>query len=162
MINLYSVEKNDLAVVWGLNQAALPHVNSITSGDIERYSEIAAYFKVARAADGKVCGFLIAHTPGVAYESANYLWFQKTYDNFVYIDRVVVDEQARGLGVGRALYEDVIGFSKACSPRLTCEVNAEPPNPVSDAFHKGFGFLPVGSQSTEGGAKTVSLLSLDF
>jgi predicted GNAT superfamily acetyltransferase len=35
-----------------------------------------------------------------------------------------------------------------------CEVNAEPPNPASDAFHAAMGFAEVGS-ATLGGGKQV-------
>ena len=42
---------------------------------------------------------------------------------------------------------------------LTCEVNVAPPNPVSHAFHAAMGFVEVGRQGTEGGAKTVALLA---
>ena len=41
---------------------------------------------------------------------------------------------------------------------MTCEVNLRPPNPGSMAFHRAMGFDEVGTQNTEGGSKTVSLL----
>jgi uncharacterized protein len=42
--------------------------------------------------------------------------------------------------------------------RVTCEVNLEPPNPVSQRFHESLGFVEVGRQETYGGSVTVQLL----
>ena len=38
---------------------------------------------------------------------------------------------------------------------VTCEVNAEPPNPASDAFHAALGFAEVGDAVIHGGKKAV-------
>ena len=40
-------------------------------------------------------------------------------------------------------------------PLLCCEVNAEPPNPASDAFHRAMGFAPVGEAFLADRGKTV-------
>jgi len=159
--HLRAVETNDLPRVLDLNQSALPHVNSVTLADMERFVEIASYFHVAEI-DGLVAGFLIALNPGHDYASDNYRWFNTTYDDFFYIDRIVIGDDARGQGVGSALYQQVILIASAFAPRVTCEVNSRPPNPLSMAFHERFGFKTVGTQQTEGGAKEVTLLSLDF
>jgi predicted GNAT superfamily acetyltransferase len=42
---------------------------------------------------------------------------------------------------------------------LACEVNERPPNPVSMRFHETLGFSSVGRQTTEGGAKTVVMMT---
>jgi predicted GNAT superfamily acetyltransferase len=42
---------------------------------------------------------------------------------------------------------------------VTCEVNLDPPNPRSLAFHERLGFREVGRQATKGGAFTVVLLA---
>ena len=149
---------DDLPEVLALNQKALPHVSSVALEDMQRFLEQAAYFKVI----GSLKGFLIALRPGLDYASDNYRWFSNNFDDFFYIDRIVIAEDARGRGLGSQLYKDVISTARGCAPRLTCEVNSQPPNPQSMAFHTGFGFSSVGSQRTEGGTKEVSLLSLDL
>ena len=159
--HLRAVETNDLPRVLDLNQAALPHVSSVVLADMERFVEIASYFQVAEV-DGQVAGFLIALNPGHDYASDNYRWFNTTYDDFFYIDRIVIGDDARGQGLGSALYQQVILTASAFAPRVTCEVNSRPPNPLSMAFHDRFGFKAVGTQQTEGGRKEVTLLSLDF
>jgi len=154
-------ETADLPYVLEMNQAALPHVSSLTLDDLKRFAEIAGYFRIAEI-DHRPSGFLIALNPGLDYASDNYRWFNSTYDDFFYIDRIVIAEGARGKGLGSAFYRQVILIANTFAPRVTCEVNTLPPNPLSLAFHDHFGFKTVGTQQTEGGTKEVALLSLDF
>jgi predicted GNAT superfamily acetyltransferase len=44
---------------------------------------------------------------------------------------------------------------------IVCEVNVEPPNPASDAFHARLGFATVGSATLQDQQKTVRYLSKD-
>lgn len=152
----------DLPQVLELNQKALPHVSSVALEDMRRFLEQAAYFKVAPNQNGGLEGFLIALGPGLDYASDNYRWFSGAFDDFLYIDRIVIAENARELGLGSRFYRDVIETARKSAPRLTCEVNSRPPNPRSMAFHDRFDFVPVGTQRTEGGTKVVTLLSLEL
>lgn len=111
--------------------------------------------------EGRIAGFLLAIGPGQPYTSPNYRWFAARAHDFLYIDRVVVAGDRQGAGVGRALYDDVIAWAvRRGFGRLVCEVDVEPPNPVSDAFHRRFGFVEVGTQWVAGGTKRVSLREL--
>jgi predicted GNAT superfamily acetyltransferase len=105
--------------------------------------------------------FLIAMDETSSYESVNYLWFRERHARFLYIDRIVVDEAARGNGLGRALYADLIAFAQdsGCD-RLCCEVNFDPPNPASDAFHAAHGFVETGRATIYDGVKTVRYLEM--
>jgi hypothetical protein len=119
----------------------------------------AAYHRVI--GDGeRVLGFLLAFAQGADYDSINYRWFASRFDDFLYIDRVVVSPESRGLGLGALLYQDVFTVAaEAGYSRIVCEFDVEPPNPVSAAFHRRFGFAEVGTQLVAGGTKTVSLQS---
>lgn len=110
--------------------------------------------------DGQPVGFLLALTADSDYQSVNYQWFRSHYEQFVYIDRVVIAPGFRRLGVGRVLYADIQSFTELTAPLLTCEVNVKPPNPGSVRFHAAWGFHEVGKQDTENGSKTVSLLAM--
>ena len=70
---------------------------------------------------------------------------RQRYPRFVYVDRIVVAAVARGKGYARRLYEDLFAVA-SCSGHETivCEVNSDPPNPASDAFHAALGFSEVG------------------
>ena len=160
-LRIRNTETTDLPRVLDLNQAALPHVSSVGLADMERFAETAHCFRVIEA-NNQVAGFLIALEPGLDYPSDNYQWFERHFEDFLYIDRIVITDSAHGKGFGSALYRDVIEVARKMAPRLTCEVNTRPPNPQSMAFHDRFGFQSVGTQQTEQGAKEVSLLSLDL
>lgn len=157
---LRPVQEEDLAVLDALNRAAVPNVNDVGLDGLRRLGAVAASFRVA--VNGSVpLGFLLAMTPEADYQSPNFLWFRGRYENFVYIDRVVVDEDARRLGIGSRLYADVAELAASRNAILACEVNLRPANPGSLAFHHRFGFRQVGTQDTEGGKKTVGLMILD-
>ena len=113
---------------------------------------------------GEMEAFLIAlDETHPTYASPNYLWFRARQSRFVYVDRVVVAESARGQGHARRLYADLIEQAKAAGHDLiVCEVNSDPPNPASDAFHASLGFRQVGSAAIHGGAKTVRYLELSL
>jgi predicted GNAT superfamily acetyltransferase len=154
---LRAARPGDLGAVHALNQAAVPHVNSLTP---EALAELIGQSRFCRVAEvgGAIAAFLLALGPEADYASPNFLWFRERYPRFAYVDRVVVAEQARGRGLGRLLYEALETFARRRAPRLTCEVNLHPPNPGSLAFHRRLGFRQVGIQDTEGGTKTVALL----
>lgn len=99
---------------------------------------------------------LISFESNAAYTSENFLWFQMRYTRFIYVDRVVVSPQARGQGLARQLYEAL--FTKARADGFTqimCEVNSDPPNPGSDAFHTALGFSEIGAQKLAARNKSV-------
>lgn len=86
-------------------------------------------------------GFVIALDQTAHYDSPNYLWFRDRYPRFVYVDRIVVSPDARGTGTGKALYTGLFEAARAAGhDRVACEVNQNPPNPGSDAFHAALGF----------------------
>jgi uncharacterized protein len=108
---------------------------------------------------GGLAGFLIGFAPDARYDSPNFLWFRAWIAGFAYIDRVVVTPEARGGGVGRALYAD---FAAAAARHgltcLACEVNITPPNPGSGAFHAALGFAETGTGTPAPGKRVRYLL----
>ena len=103
--------------------------------------------------------FLLAFEQNAPYTSPNFLWFQQRMPRFVYVDRIVVGAAARGLGLARILYQDLFLKAKSAShDRIVCEVNSNPPNPGSDAFHAALGFTVVGEAYVESRGKSVRYL----
>lgn len=151
----------DLGEVHAINEAAVPHVNSISLDRFQNFTREAAYFRVALLGGGLV-GYLVAFAPRAPYDSLNFLWFQERYSDFIYIDRIAVASSARRRGVAGSLYRDLFHFARTLTGLLTCEVNTRPPNAESMAFHERFGFREVGTLETEGGAKAVSLMGVEL
>ena len=105
---------------------------------------------------GALEAFIMTFDQDANYDSPNFLWFRERYQRFVYVDRVVVAADARGRGHARRIYEDLFDHvTRAGHTIVTCEVNAEPPNPASDAFHAALGFVEVGDAVIHGGKKAV-------
>jgi len=160
-LRIRDAEEADLAAVHAINESEVPHVNSIGVDRFRRFIDEAVYFRVADIETG-LAGYLVAFDPPATYESLNFRWFQKHYSDFIYVDRIAVAAHARRRGVASALYRDLIPFARARTPLLTCEVNTRPMNADSVAFHESFGFREVGTQETDGGAKTVSLMAVEL
>jgi uncharacterized protein len=109
---------------------------------------------------GEIDAFLLAFDQDARYDSPNFLWFLERYPRFAYVDRIVVAPSARGRGCARRLYDDLFEHAKrAGHDRVVCEVNQNPPNPASDAFHAALGFAEVGAASVYDGSRTVRYLS---
>ncbi len=88
---------------------------------------------------------LITFDQDAAYDSPNFLWFKARYSRFVYVDRIIVSAARRGQGIARLMYDRVFAAARDHGHGVVvCEVNSEPPNPGSDAFHAALGFDVVG------------------
>lgn len=152
------VEPGAVDPVHRMNEQALPHVNSVTPEYF--HAQVAAHGGYFRAVylDREPVAFLLAMNEAADYDSLNFLWFRDRYPQFVYIDRVVVTAVHRRAGLGAMLYDDLMRWATPRTSRLACEVNVRPSNEPSMRFHRKQGFMPVGTQDTDGGRKTVSLM----
>lgn len=104
--------------------------------------------------------FLLALDQDAPAQGPNHAWFQARLRHFAYVDRVVVAAAAQGHGLGRLLYGDLIAAAAGRGlPVLACEVNLDPPNPASMAFHERLGFMPCGEASDPRNGKRVRYLS---
>ncbi|QTE30698.1 GNAT family N-acetyltransferase [Pengzhenrongella sicca] len=151
----------DLAVLSALNEAAVPAVNSLGLEGLTAHVPRCDLAIAIDDAAGRPVAFLLALEPGADYDSENYRWFSAHRPGSLYVDRIVVAPQAHGRGLGRALYAAVAARAGTLGlAAVTCEVNLEPPNPESLAFHRRLGFEQLGEQTTKGGSVRVALLAL--
>ncbi|MGY8710565.1 GNAT family N-acetyltransferase [Bradyrhizobium sp. 18BD] len=135
------------------------HAEELSWLERERLQDLVAQAFYARRI-GNLDAFMIALDQDGQYDSPNFLWFRSRYARFVYVDRIVVAASARGMGCARWLYADLFDrAAEAGHDRIVCEVNQQPPNPASDAFHAALGFAEVGSASIHNDSKTVRYLS---
>ena len=103
--------------------------------------------------------FLLAFDADAAYASPNYLWFRERHRQFVYVDRIVIEVSGRGRGTARQHYLDLFAAGSAAGHAIVCaEVNYDPPNPASDAFHAALGFAEVGRAIQPARARSVRYL----
>ena len=143
----------DTAIILSLNNEHAQETSTLDDSGLTALLDMAFY---ARGVDRGATAFLIALDHNASYGSPNFVWFQASRESFVYIDRIIVSSSARGQGIARLLYEDLFAVAKqAGHERVVCEVNIEPPNLVSEAFHRAMSFVEVGKATIHDGTKTV-------
>jgi predicted GNAT superfamily acetyltransferase len=136
------IERADFSAILRLNEA-----DEIFLAPLDAYGLRALLqqaFHVGLRDNGRE-EFLIALDENAVYGSPNFRWFKARFPKFAYVDRLVVAPHARGKGIGRSLYEELFEVAGGAGHDVVaCEVNVDPPNPASDAFHTALGFEEIG------------------
>jgi predicted GNAT superfamily acetyltransferase len=156
------IDATDLTPLLAMNNGAIPAVNLLDENELLDLVSMAhsAVIVVDDASPREPLGLVITLTTGNDYDSENYRWFEERGGDFLYVDRIVVHQGMRGRGLGQILYERVFAEAELAGlVEVTCEVNLDPPNPGSLAFHDRLGFVQLGEQVTKGGSVKVALLS---
>lgn len=152
-----AVRAQDSDAILAINAEGQPGVSALTRPELASAFAAAQVWVVEGAAG--ITGYLIAYTSDAVYDGEEFAWFQRRYRPFLYIDQVAVAQQHRGASLGFQLYqaaERVAREQRLLS--LVCEVNLDPPNPVSLAFHTRNGFEEIGILDTQDGRKVALLL----
>ena len=141
------------AAMLALNQIHQVETSSLDARALDQMLGAAIYADCVGEGED---GFIIAFDQDGDYDSPNFLWFKARYDRFAYVDRIIVADHARGRGLARTLYTNLFEYArKAGHARVVCEINVEPPNPGSIAFHVALGFVEL-AQVRLGNGKIVS------
>ena len=89
-------------------------------------------------------------------EHENLAWLRARFNNFFYIDRIIIDPASQGRGLAKTFYQDFeIHARNAGYTALTCEVNTLPDNPRSHQFHEAFGFHACGNRDIPNNGKAL-------
>lgn len=147
----------DLAAVLALNEQ---HVELLAPLDEPRLRALLREAETAHVIDleGAFAGFVITFAAGSAYDGENFAWFTEHFDDFCYLDRVVIHEDYRRRGLASQVYDQLEG---TCGRAVfTLEVNLDPPNEPSLAFHRRRGYVAVGQRVS--GGHLVSMLAKPF
>lgn len=129
--------------ILAINAQGVPGVSALDAAKLARLDAAADPLLVA-AQDGNIAAYLIAFRPDAAYEGTCFQWFREHHPGSLYIDQVAVGSDWRRSGVASDLYRALeIAARERGLDSLTCEVNLEPPNPQSMAFHRVRGFQEV-------------------
>lgn len=146
----------DHAAILALNNAHAAETSWLTA---DRLDDMLAAACHVGGVDGGRSAFLIAFDQDADYDSPNFAWFRTRYQRFVYVDRVVTGPAVRRAGHARRLYAELFARAVALGQgQVGCEVNAVPPNPLSDAFHAAMGFGEVGRAELSNGKAVRYLL----
>lgn len=144
----HPIKPADQDVILALNNAHAAELSWLEPAELSHLVGQAFLARRVGAADA----FLLAFDQDADYASPNFLWFKARQPVFVYVDRIVVAPAARGRGLAGRLYDALFDAARrAGHTRIACEVNVEPPNPGSHAFHEAMGFSVVGDATLAGG-----------
>ncbi len=153
----------DLQWMFALNQLYATELSDMTQAQFAGHLGKASY---ARVIDDQAA-FILAFDQDAAYDSPNFNWHKANLKQlhgagtvpFFYVDRVVVSPDHQRRGLARRLYEELFAHADARGHgRVLCEVNSDPPNPASDAFHASLGFERMGEARLSERQKTVQYL----
>jgi predicted GNAT superfamily acetyltransferase len=138
-----------------LNEQAVWALSPLDADGLRRHRAEARWTLVCEE-NGEVTAFAIAYAPGAPYASVNYAWHSERFDDFVYLDRIAVDPAFRRRGIAGGIY-DVVEAAAKEHGRMVCEVNSDPPNVESLAFHDRRGYHEVGRLVQPDGHEVVLL-----
>ena len=157
-IKVRDVRPEDMEFVTELNKTNVEVLSPMDGDRFSYFVNCSEMFQIAEV-DGTPAAFLIALREGIGdYTSENYIWFSRMYERFLYVDRIVIDEKYRRLGLGRLLYEGVFRHAMQTGvDTVTAEIDTVPYNEGSLKFHESMGFREVGTQVIRGGEVQVSL-----
>jgi predicted GNAT superfamily acetyltransferase len=143
-VRLRPVGADDLDAVLALNETEVEMLAPMDEARFHELRGLADRFDVVEVAGG-FGGFVITFAPGTAYDSENYRWFgdRHAHRDFYYLDRFVLAQSQRRLGIGRRVYDEIESLASAYG-RMTLEVNLVPRNDPSLAFHAARGYVEVG------------------
>jgi len=143
----------DIESVLKLNNESIPAVNELLISELEDILSMSQKSWVVDV-EKNIVAALITLGPGVQYQSNNYTWLETQFDNYCYVDRIMVDIHAKRNGFGKQLYAALETYAKEIGVEvLLCEVNIEPPNPQSLAFHTDLGWDPFHDREHAQGKK---------
>lgn len=102
-MNLRPALPEDFPSVLTLNEESVRFLSPLSPQRLAALDREAALHVVIERA-GRVVAFLLAFREHANYDSVNYRWFELGYPSFLYIDRVVVGQNARTHGAVSLLY----------------------------------------------------------
>jgi len=152
-VEIQDLQASEIPIILALNNAHAAETSLLDEAGLRSLLALCAY---ERGIDHGSTALLLALDQNALYANPNFAWFKARHSSFLYIDRVIVSRTARGQGLARKLYLDLFARAiEAGHRRVVCEINADPPNPASDAFHEAMGFKAVGAATIHNGTKTV-------
>jgi predicted GNAT superfamily acetyltransferase len=155
-LTIHPAQNQDFEPVLAINEAGRPGVSFLTLAELAAICAGGSHCHVAKL-DREIVGYVIIYTDTDSYDGEEFNWFKLNFARFLYIDQIAIARSARGAGVGAHIYRLLEQRARGRAlTSLVCEVNLDPPNPVSLAFHARQCFVEVETLATADG-RMVSL-----
>ena len=162
MLSIRSLSVADFQAVVRINVQGLPGVAALDEPELARLMAMPNHHLVVENVSTVIVGYALVLDHDAPYDGEEFQAFKrKMAKPFIYIDQVATLREARRTGIGAATYEAIKNKAKLSGTLLLCcEVNINPPNNESLAFHQNQGFSQLESMATEDG-RVVALLIKD-
>ncbi|MBI2512719.1 MAG: GNAT family N-acetyltransferase [Opitutae bacterium] len=130
-----------------LNADNRPVVATVEASDFPWLLAGEGHHFVAVDTTGRVLGYLFAVPRTSNYDDKEIAELRRLIaEPFYYICQVALAREHRGRGIRRTFYATLAEAARRHGARLLCcDVNVEPPNPESLAFHRRLGFRQIGA-----------------
>ena len=134
--------ESELKEVYVLNQSLTPKLGALK--DIQHLKRLINMSECSKGLKmrGKIAAFMICFREDSEYESKNYLYFNRKYKEFLYVDRIGVSKDLENNGLGSILYKYIIeNFGE--NMKICAEINTKPMNKESILFHEKHDFKRI-------------------
>ncbi len=150
-MNIIPINIQNVEACHRINEENTPEVGTKTLKGLQELLKKSDYALCAVVED-RVVGFVICFQDTDAtitfmneMEHKNFKEINNRINNFLYIDRIAVDENYRNQSIGSMLYKEVVNFAEKNSiAHLTAEINLLPTKNIpSFLFHEKFIFTEL-------------------
>jgi len=159
-MNIRRAEEGDLEAIVRINNAEAektPWVgNPLEIGFFKQSLDIPLFYVAEQ--ENQVVGFMMVMDENTPYDSKYFQWFKQRFEEFLYIDRLVVDPAKRRQGIAKKIYERL--FKDHGERPITGEITIFPENAVSLEFHEKLGFQAIGTLDSDDKSKTCAMYVL--
>src|SRR5882724_6375960 len=137
----------DRAALLRLNADNWPAVHTLDEATLGQLLGFGGHHLVAADRSGGVLGYLLSFSSESGYDDTEIGELRRRLvEPFLYICQVAVARAHRQRRIGRAFYQAMTDIARRQGVGiLCCDVNTNPPNPDSFAFHRRLGFAEIGS-----------------
>ncbi len=159
MKSIRALSASDKDAVLRINADGQPGVAQLDHSEFERLMAISNRHLALEGPDTALAGYILAFHSDAPYDGEEFQIFgMSATAPFIYIDQVATAAGMRRAGLATALYEAMERLAQAeLVFTLCCEVNLNPPNPISLAFHRARGFNQTTVLEAQDG-RTVALM----
>ena len=143
------LSEKEVQEMHSINQENIPEVGDVS--EIEDFKALVDWSEHIFVYKSKeiIKAFVLCMREGNSYHSENYKYISKLFSEFLYVDRIAVQENFRRKGIAEKIYSKVISTGKDNNLDILCEVNTRPLNEPSLVFHEKMAFEEVGTNDFE-------------
>lgn len=131
--------------IWLVNQRDCPEALQLPESEFIEHLALCELV-LEESCEGKLQGFVLGMPSIVPQPHFSYHWFLTRFEDFLFLERVVVLPEYQRAGIASALLARALQWSREAGlTSICCQVHDRPPNKKGHAFVLALGFVPVES-----------------